>query len=407
MGRRKIERCLVWFHLVFLGFSEASPQFVLLSLDIWFAFFRITTTQLIGYPLYYVSKDWYRAWMDWTKQLFGILLTFNTQFNTPLCMYMTGNKTVQGLFAKDPTTGHLETRIGDRAIVISNHQLYTDWVYLWWFSLTAKAHGSVYIMLKKSLAKIPVWGWGMKNYRFFFLSRSWAQDEKILTDGLNKINEEKQYPAWVLLFPEGTTISANGVRKTVEYSKKFNPPLDVPKHVLIPRARGLRFSIEKLHQSVEHVYDATIYYEGIPDAHFGEDFYSMKTMFLDRLYPRKIHVYWRAYKVVDIPWQDEAKFEQWLQARWQEKDDLLDTFRRTGRFQPVPSVAPAHVTRGDTDGAKVEEGPSEVLPAIVAPVELDSLREVLKIFMVPVTFGLLARLGYKAVVAFVSWSSNK
>lgn len=405
---------------------------------------RITTTQLIGYPIYYISDEWYRVWMDWTKQLFGILITFTTQFLSPLKVHMTGNKTVEGLFHKNPVTGHLETDIGERAIVISNHQLYTDWVYLWWFAFTAKAHGSIYIMLKKSLRKLPLWGWGMMNYRFFFLSRSWAEDEKVLTDGLSKINKEKQYPAWLVLFPEGTTISANGVRKTTEYSLKHDPPLPVPKHVLIPRARGLRFSLEKLHESIEYLYDATIYYEGVPDGAFGEEYYSIYRMYFDGNYPKSVHMYWRKYRVADIPWQDESKFEQWLQARWAEKDKLLESMRITGKFQPVTSETPAHVTNsinprllkengnsnhktGNSNTnlnsnsnsntkvnngtnileslTKEEEGPSEVISSVTVPVELNSFSELFKIFIVPVTTGLIIRLGYKTVHHFFSVAS--
>lgn len=339
--------------------------------------------------------------MDWTKQLFGILLTFNAQFSTPLRVHTTGNKTVQGVFRKNNRNGHLESAIEPRTIVISNHQLYTDWVYLWWIAFTANSHGSIYIMLKKSLEKIPLWGWGMKNYRFLFLSRSWAADEKTLTESLSRINQEIQYPAWLVLFPEGTTISQNGVNKTRQYSQKFNPPLPIPKNVLIPRARGLRYSLQHLHETVEYLYDATIYYDGLPEGEFGEEFFSLKRMFFYNEYPKDIHFYWRRYRVVDIPWKDEAAFEAWLQARWAEKDRLIDSIRTTGQFQPLDAEEPKHVTE-ITDKAsgkvyKIEEGPSETEPEIITPVELDSITSMFQIFIVPVTTALIARLGFKFV----------
>lgn len=314
---------------------------------------------------------------------------------------MSSNNSAHGLFYTNKSSGRLQTEIDERAILISNHQLYTDWIYLWWVAFTAKAHGGIYIMLKKSLSKIPLWGWGMQNYQFFFLSRSWAQDEKILTQGLTRINKNKHDPAWLLLFPEGTTISANGVRKTTAFSEKFDPPLPVPKNVLIPRARGLRFSIEQLHKTVEYVYDATIYYEGIPNGDFGEEFFSLKRMFLYNQYPTAIHMYWRRYLIADIPWQDEALFEKWLQARWTEKDKLLDTIRKTGQFQPVAAVEPKHYT-SVTDFKtgqvhKVEQGPSEVEAEIGAPVKLNSITELSQVFMVPVTIAMILRLGYKLI----------
>lgn len=41
-----------------------------------------------------------------------------------------------------------------------------DWFYMWWILYTGNLHGSVYIMLKKSLQWIPLLGFGMKMYNF-------------------------------------------------------------------------------------------------------------------------------------------------------------------------------------------------------------------------------------------------
>lgn len=317
--------------------------------------------------------------IDYTKQLFGIVVIFITQTWSPLKVVITGDKSMEGMFKVNPGTKLLETHFGERAVIISNHQLYTDWVFLWWISFTAKVHGNIFIMLKDSLRKIPLFGWGMDNYRFLFLSRSWSQDEHVLTKGLTKINEDKDWPAWLILFPEGTTLSTNGVAKTTEFGKKQS--LDIPKHVLLPRARGLRFSIEKLHESIEYVYDATIFYSGIPDGIYGEDYYTLRHMYVtENGHPEKLSMYWRRYKIADIPWQDEKEFEKWVYDRWYEKDALLNTMKETGKFT----------------------APGKSIDPIEVPVRLDNtLAQVFKIYAVPATAALLCRIAYRAFRKFM------
>lgn len=331
----------------------------------------------MGLPLRLISVDWYKAWVSYSKQLFCILIIFITQQWTPLNVTITGDLSTKGLFEIDPDTKLFESHFDPRAIVISNHQLYSDWVYLWWVAFTSKFHGNIYIMLKDSLKNIPIFGWGMRFYKFIFLSRKWAKDQKIMAENLGRINADLQSPAWLILFPEGTTLSKNGVMSSTAYADKQIPPKRVPEHCLLPRTTGLRFSIEQLHESVEYIYDATIAYSGIPDGVFGEDYYTLKKMYLHGVFTPSISIYWRKYKISDIPWQDEVKFEKWLYDLWYEKDKLLDSRIRNGEFEN-PTGEP-------------------ILKPMTAPLRLyNTAAEVFKIFAVPITTGLLVRLGCKA-----------
>ena len=164
----------------------------------------------------------------------------------------------------------VKTLLEKQSIMIANHQIYTDWVYLWWLSYTSDLGGSVYILLKKSLSYIPVLGYGMKNYEFIFLSRKWQEDQINLNNHLNDIdrngkgigringkipnwttpegefiwndkdmlldNEIHQagtkWPYQLILFPEGTNLSANTRKKSMKYAEKVNKqPF---KNVLLP-----------------------------------------------------------------------------------------------------------------------------------------------------------------------------
>ena len=67
-------------------------------------------TQLLGVPLYLISKDWYYAWMALTKQHFGLLLTTMTQWWSPTAVRISGDKSVAGLIHQKKN-GLLELQI--------------------------------------------------------------------------------------------------------------------------------------------------------------------------------------------------------------------------------------------------------------------------------------------------------
>lgn len=329
----------------------------------------INFTQLIGYPIKFISPNIYHAWIDLTKQSFGIYLTAANQLYTPAEVTITGDKSMQGKFTKD-SDDNLFTHFGDKAVLISNHQLYVDWIYMWWIAFTAKTHGGIFIILKASLKWVPIWGWGMQFFRFIFLSRKWANDEKVLENGLQVIQNDKQWPTWLILFPEGTTMSKDGVSKTQVYGKKMD--LEIPKHVMLPRSRGLRYSLLGLKGSkMEYLYDATIHYGGVPPGQYGEDYYTLKAMFLKGQYPKHLNIYWRRWAISEIPYEDEKEFEKWIQDRWYEKDELMDKFINEGKWSDEEEIEP-----------------------LTVKVKLRSWIELLQVFSVPLNILLIGSLLY-------------
>lgn len=49
----------------------------------------------------------------------------------------------------------------DRLVVMANHQVHFDWIYLWILACYAGHAQGVIIILKHSLRNIPFVGWGM------------------------------------------------------------------------------------------------------------------------------------------------------------------------------------------------------------------------------------------------------
>jgi 1-acyl-sn-glycerol-3-phosphate acyltransferase len=230
----------------------------------------IHVTQLLGSPLYFFNKDYYYAYMALTKQSFGLLITTITQWFSPTLIHVSGDASIRGQL-KQTSDGRLETAFPERLILIANHQLYTDWLYLWWIAYTGKMHGHIYIILKEVLKYVPIIGPGMMFYGFVFMARKWQSDKPRLQHRLDKLKarhsgplsgSQALDPMWLLIFPEGTNLSAN----TRKFSKAWAAKQGVPdmKHQLLPRSTGLFFCLQQLKGTVDWLYDCTVAYEAIP-----------------------------------------------------------------------------------------------------------------------------------------------
>lgn len=227
-------------------------------------------TQYLGVPLYFLNRDYYYAYMALTKQSFGLVITTITQWFTPTMIRVSGDKSIRGQLLLS-NNGRLHTKFPERLVMISNHQLYSDWLYLWWIAYANRMHGHVYIILKESLKYIPILGQGMIFYSFVFMARNWARDKPRLRHRLQKLKGQHRGPLsgsqimdpmWLMIFPEGTNISANGRKASRKWADKQG--LQDFEHVLLPRSTGLQYCLQELKGTVDWVYDCTVAYEGIP-----------------------------------------------------------------------------------------------------------------------------------------------
>jgi 1-acyl-sn-glycerol-3-phosphate acyltransferase len=132
-------------------------------------------------------------------------------------------------------------------------------------------HGHLYIILKESIKYIPILGTGMMFYGFIFLSRKWAKDKERFLYRLRKLSSSHTGPLsgskgldpmWLLIFPEGTNLSANGRISSKKWADKNNIP-DL-RHAMLPRSTGLLFCHNELQKTVDWIYDCTVAYEGVP-----------------------------------------------------------------------------------------------------------------------------------------------
>ena len=293
-----------------------------------YPFGRINASQFLGAPLYLVNEDWYNAWIAFTKQSWGLLTMTMTQWWAPTVVRVSGDSTMRGQLLQS-VDGSLLCDFPQRMILIANHQIYTDWLYLWWIGYAAGMHGRIYVVLKESLKRIPVIGWGMQFAQFIFLKRKWEQDKPRMAAHLQKFNHPND-PMWLMMFPEGTNLAES----TREASKKWAEKngINDMRHTLLPRSTGLQFILQELRETVEYVYDCTIAYEGVPRGEFAQDIFTLGASYFGGRPPKSVNMYWRRFRVSSIPLDDPKTFELWLRSRWLEKDKFIEDYLRTGRL---------------------------------------------------------------------------
>lgn len=125
---------------------------------------------------------------------------------------------------EDGDGGEVRINLPDRLVVMANHQVHFDWIYLWILACYAGHAEGVIIILKHALRSIPFVGWGMRAFEFIFLKRSWAADKDNLTRSLTRLalkaKTGERTPLWLLIFPEGTIPSDDERAKSARYAKR-------------------------------------------------------------------------------------------------------------------------------------------------------------------------------------------
>ncbi|XP_050213322.1 probable 1-acyl-sn-glycerol-3-phosphate acyltransferase 4 [Mercurialis annua] len=207
----------------------------------------------------------------------------------------------------------------ERVLLIANHRTEVDWMYLWNLALRKGFLGSMKYILKSSLMKLPIFGWGFHILEFISVDRKWEVDEPVMRQMLSTFKDPRD-SLWLALFPEGTDFT----EKKCIASQKFAAEVGLPvlKNVLLPKSRGFCVCLEVLQGSLDAVYDVTIAYK------------HQRPTFLDNVFgvdPAEVHMHIKRISIDDIPASD-SEAASWLMNTFQHKDDLLSEFRTHGHF---------------------------------------------------------------------------
>jgi hypothetical protein len=69
---------------------------------------------------------------------------------------------------------------------------------------------------------------------------------------------------------------------------------------------------------------------------FGEDFFTLSSIYFQGQPPKSVNFHWRRFRVADIPLETQEAFELWLRDRFYEKDAMMEKYLSTGRFDALP-----------------------------------------------------------------------
>ncbi|KAL4180474.1 hypothetical protein AMTRI_Chr13g125460 [Amborella trichopoda] len=207
----------------------------------------------------------------------------------------------------------------ERVLVIANHRTEVDWMYLWDLALRKDCLGYIKYVLKNSLIKLPIFGWGFHILEFISVERKWEIDEPVMHRMLSTFQDPRD-PLWLAVFPEGTDFTEQKCLRSQQFARDNGLP--VLKNVLLPKTRGFCLCLSTLRNSLDAVYDVTIGYKyRLPqfiDNALGVD-------------PSEVHINVRRILLSDIP-SSQEEASNWLVERFQQKDQLLSDFSSQGHF---------------------------------------------------------------------------
>ncbi|XP_022768878.1 probable 1-acyl-sn-glycerol-3-phosphate acyltransferase 4 [Durio zibethinus] len=207
----------------------------------------------------------------------------------------------------------------ERVLLIVNHRTEVDWMYLWDLAMRKGCLGYIKYILKSSLLKLPVLGWGFHILEFISVERKWETDENVLHQMLSTFKNPRD-PLWLALFPEGTDFTEEKCRKSQKFAAEVGLP--VLTNVLLPKTRGFCLCLETLRDSLDAVYDLSIAYK------------HQCPFFLDNVFgvdPSEVHIHIRRIPVKEIP-ASNVEAAAWLIDTFKLKDQLLSDFKSKGHF---------------------------------------------------------------------------
>ncbi|EIW86486.1 hypothetical protein CONPUDRAFT_44786 [Coniophora puteana RWD-64-598 SS2] len=314
------------------------------------------------------TQNLYDEGVRYSKGAFASLINLMNQWFAPTQLKITFEREGQGKVSEEDIERFVERdgsgkisflRLPQKSVITSNHQVYSDWWYIWGLTYYMGTHKDVFIVLKKSLKWVPIIGPGMQIFRFIFLARSWAHDKLILSRKLAKLGRQAELqdkPFTFILFPEGTLVS----KDTKPISKKYAEKIGISdlSNLLLPRSTGLLYSLRSLAPRMPSLklIDITMVYPGVPPMGYGQSWYTLRSIFCDRVPPPVVNMHIRIFDVsqevpigdisgtnpktipngsardtveIDVPEYEREAFDLWLRKLWTDKDEFITKFHAT------------------------------------------------------------------------------
>lgn len=211
-----------------------------------------------------------------------------------------------------------------KCIVISNHLTNYDWLMLLIVLQRFNMYDDVYILIKHSLSKIPIFGSSMKEFNYIFVKRNWRQDLTTLKRSLEDLKRKNKF--FLLIFPEGTIFVPSQHRKSLEYSKKANLIYRnnkfLPQNVLVPRLLGTQTMYKILKRNIDGIIDVTIFIR--PYCQYPQEIFTYTDVYFKKT--GKIGF----FMILDMFYETES--EDWLYQLFESKNDTIEKYKQNSHY---------------------------------------------------------------------------
>lgn len=159
---------------------------------------------------------------------------------------------------------------------------------------------------------MPGLGWGMVFLKMVFLKRNWDSDKERIMATFKTLRDSC-IPVWLTSFLEGTRITPEKAKESVEFAKSRGLPEF--KHVMVPRTKGFIAMLKGLRGSqIEYLYDFTFgYVDGV---------FSFKDFLGKNLRGVKLCINVRRIPIASLP-EDDTELANWCIAAFERKENLL------------------------------------------------------------------------------------
>lgn len=225
-------------------------------------------------------------------------------------------------------------RPNESALVVCNHRSWADTVVIYSLARQIRMHGDVKFLAKRSLLLFPVYGFaGYILDVVIFIKRQSSSAGRRMTKVFSSLTDprRRRSPYWLINYLEGTRFTQKKLLDAHAFAKKRD--LKVLNQVLQPRTKGFISTVHALRGNATAVYDITIGYTESDKREIKPSFREM--YFRGSLTDRVIHVHQRRIPIADIP-QDDEELKKWIYKLYEQKDQLIESFRQHGKFDGRP-----------------------------------------------------------------------
>ncbi|SGY79293.1 BQ5605_C008g05097 [Microbotryum silenes-dioicae] len=318
----------------------------------------IHTLQLLLSPLHLLRLDkktrlWHYSAAQFCKRLFSSALLVITSLFAPTTFVITADETVDldQVVVLDKKGRFKKLEFDQQSLWIANHQQYCDWIFSWILFALAHLDGGIIIILKASLRWAPIVGPAMQLFEFVFIDKKHRlQDSDEIYHHVQR-STALGLPFQLLLYPEGTLVSALTRPKSEAYARTLGVP-DL-ENLVLPRSAGLLYCMRTALSVLPTLtlYDLTIGYEGIPPKGYAQSYYTIFSWFGYRTPSPRVHLHLHRLAAAECPvgpgiekgkslrtieqeltQKDRDAFDKWIRKRWEIKDGLMAQFYREGEF---------------------------------------------------------------------------